>query len=70
MRQPELVTAGYWMGLDPATAFVMESYVDLSYGFWRIPVTASAGAIMGAVVLAIAGWRRSCCSGGWHLGDQ
>lgn len=45
------------LGLEQATAFVMESYVDLSYGLWRIPVTASAGSIVGAVLLAVAGWR-------------
>jgi hypothetical protein len=45
------------IGLDQATSFAMESYVDLSYGLWRIPVTASAGSIIGAVLLAVAGWR-------------
>ncbi|MFS8097877.1 hypothetical protein LFM09_12120 [Lentzea alba] len=45
------------LGVEQATAFVMESYVDLSYGLWRVPVTASAGSIVGAVLLAIAGWR-------------
>jgi hypothetical protein len=45
------------LGLERATAFVMESYVDMSYGLWRIPVTASAGSILGAVLLAVAGWR-------------
>jgi hypothetical protein len=45
------------MGLERATAFVMESYVDMSYGLWRVPVTASAGSIAGAVLLAVAGWR-------------
>jgi len=44
-------------GLENATEFVMSAYVDLSYGLWRVPVTASAGSIAGAVVLAIAGWR-------------
>ncbi|PWK85006.1 hypothetical protein C8D88_107213 [Lentzea atacamensis] len=45
------------MGLDRAAAFAMESYVDLSYGLWRVPVAASAGSIVGAVLLAIGGWR-------------
>lgn len=45
------------MGVEQATAFVMGSYVDLSYGLWRIPVTASAGSIVGAVLLVVAGWR-------------
>ncbi len=68
------------LGLEQATAFVMESYVDLSYGLWRIPVTASAGSIVGAVLLAVAGWRRMrwgwggvfcCCrSGGGSGGPE
>ncbi|MEV6236986.1 hypothetical protein [Lentzea sp. NPDC051838] len=45
------------MGVEAATQFVLGSYVDLSYGFWRVTVTASAGAILGVIVLAIAGWR-------------
>ena len=45
------------VGLEQATSLTMESYVDLSYGLWRIPVTASAGSIVGAVLLAVAGWR-------------
>ncbi len=45
------------LGPDRATEFVMDSYVDLSYGLWRIPVTASAGSIAGAVLLAVAAWR-------------
>ncbi len=45
------------LGLERATSLTMESYVDLSYGLWRIPVTASAGSIVGAVLLAVAGWR-------------
>ncbi len=45
------------MGVEQATSFVMGSYVDLSYGLWRIPVTASAGSIAGAILLAVAGWR-------------
>ncbi|WP_154697097.1 hypothetical protein [Lentzea guizhouensis] len=44
-------------GLEKATEFVMNAYVDLSYGLWRVPVTASVGSIAGAVVLAVAGWR-------------
>ncbi|HEX8869315.1 MAG TPA: hypothetical protein VF821_26880, partial [Lentzea sp.] len=45
------------VGVEQATSFVMGSYVDLSYALWRIPVTASAGSIVGAVLLAVAGWR-------------
>lgn len=44
-------------GLQRATDFVMESYVDLSYGLWRIPVTASAGSIVGMVLLAVGAYR-------------
>lgn len=45
------------VGVAEASSVVLGSYVDLSYGLWRIPVTASAGSIVGAVLLAVAGWR-------------
>ena len=41
-------------GLEFATAFVMDSYVDISYGPWRVPVAASAGQYVGALLLAVA----------------
>ena len=46
------------VGLEQATSFVLGSYVDLSYGLWRVPVTASSGSIAGAVLLVVAGWRK------------
>lgn len=45
------------LGLEAATAFVMDSYVDLSYGLAYVPVIASAGALLGGVLSAVAGWR-------------
>ncbi|MDA3646689.1 hypothetical protein LZ318_02195 [Saccharopolyspora indica] len=45
------------IGLQQATDFVLSSYVDLSYGLWRIPVTASAGSILGMLLLVIGAWR-------------
>jgi hypothetical protein len=45
------------IGLESATKFVLDGYVDLSYGLWRIPVSLSAGSILGCLVLAIAAYR-------------
>ncbi|MER7079638.1 hypothetical protein SAMN02982929_03085 [Saccharopolyspora kobensis] len=45
------------IGLQQATDFVLSSYVDLSYGLWRIPVTASAGSILGMLLLVLGAWR-------------
>lgn len=45
------------LGLQQATDLVLKSYVDLSYGLWRVPVSASAGSILGAVLLAIGAYR-------------
>lgn len=45
------------LGLEPATTFVLEGYVDLSYGLWLIPVSLSAGSILGCLVLAFAAYR-------------
>ena len=50
----ELVDA---LGLEAATAFVLNAYVDLSYGLWFIPVTISAGSIIGCLLLAIGAVR-------------
>lgn len=44
-------------GLGAATTFVMESYQELSYGLWYVPVTASAGALIGGVLLSIGAFR-------------
>ncbi|MFD5249594.1 hypothetical protein ACFWIW_33960 [Amycolatopsis sp. NPDC058340] len=45
------------LGLDQATRLVMDDYVDLSYGWWRIPVTASVGQYAGGLLLAIGAFR-------------
>jgi hypothetical protein len=47
------------IGLEAATTFILDGYVDLSYGLWRIPVSLSAGSILGCVVLAAAAYRAS-----------
>ena len=44
-------------GLQHATDFVLAFYVDLSYGLWFIPVAASAGALVGGLLLGIAAFR-------------
>ena len=46
------------LGLEAATTFVVGSYVDLSYGLAYVPVAASAGALVGGVLLAVAGLRQ------------
>lgn len=45
------------IGLDRATDWVLDNYVDLSYGLWRISVTLSAGSIVGGLVLAVGAYR-------------
>ena len=45
------------LGLDAATEFVLDDYVELSYGLWYIPVTASAGALVGGVLLSLGALR-------------
>jgi hypothetical protein len=45
------------MGRAVTTQFVLDSYVDLSYGLWYVPVTVSAGSLVGSVLLAIAALR-------------
>jgi hypothetical protein len=44
-------------GLEAATTFVMDYYPELSYGLWYVPVTASAGALVGGVLLSIGAFR-------------
>jgi hypothetical protein len=44
-------------GLPQSTAFVLDSYVELSYGLWFIPVTASAGALVGGLLLSLGAFR-------------
>ena len=45
------------IGLAAATEFVMDSYVDLSYGLAYVPVVASAGALVGGVLLSVGALR-------------
>lgn len=45
------------VGLRQATTITLDSYVDLSYGLWRIPVTASVGSIVGMLLLAVGAYR-------------
>ena len=45
------------LGLERATDFVLGSYVELSYGLGYVPVTASAGALVGGVLLSIGAFR-------------
>jgi hypothetical protein len=44
-------------GLQHATNFVLDFYVDLSYGLWYIPVAASAGALVGGLLLSLGAFR-------------
>ncbi|WP_214409661.1 hypothetical protein [Sphaerisporangium fuscum] len=44
-------------GLRRATEFVMSTYVDISYGPWRVPVTASACQYLGMLLLGIGAFR-------------
>ena len=50
-------------GLDAAAAWVLNTYVDTSYGPWRIPVTAAFGQYLGMPLLA-AGLYRARVFGG------
>ncbi len=45
------------IGLDRATDWVLDNYVDLSYGLWRIPVLLSFGSIVGGLLLAAGAYR-------------
>lgn len=45
------------IGLDRATDWVLDNYVELSYGLWRIPTTLSVGSIVGGLVLAAGAYR-------------
>ncbi|MFF5650364.1 hypothetical protein ACFY8N_18260 [Streptomyces collinus] len=44
-------------GLDEAVEIVATTYTDISYGPWRIPVSASACQYVGMVLLAIGAFR-------------
>ena len=45
------------IGLAATTEFVMDSYVELSYGLAYVPVVASAGALVGGVLLSVGALR-------------
>ncbi|MER6942844.1 hypothetical protein ABT294_02360 [Nonomuraea sp. NPDC000554] len=45
------------LGLEQATKIVMDTYVEISYGPWRVPVTAAFGLYVGAMVLAVGAFR-------------
>jgi hypothetical protein len=51
-------------GRDRATAFVLANYMDISYGPWRVAVTAHACLHLGMLLLAIGAFR----SGTFGLG--
>jgi hypothetical protein len=44
-------------GPQNATDFVLDFYVELSYGLWYIPVAASAGALIGGLLLCLGAFR-------------
>jgi hypothetical protein len=43
--------------LEQVSADVLDTYVDVSYGPWRIPVAAAFGWYLGALLLAVAAYR-------------
>ncbi|MEV1249278.1 hypothetical protein [Nonomuraea sp. NPDC049750] len=45
------------LGLEQTTKVVMNTYVDVSYGPWRVPVTAAFCLYIGTLVLAIGAYR-------------
>lgn len=47
-----------------AAGFVVDSYVDTSYGPWRIPVTAAFGQYLGMPLLAVGLYRARILGGG------
>jgi hypothetical protein len=44
-------------GLDDTVRAVLNGYADISYGPWRVPVTASVGEYAGGLLLGIGLWR-------------
>ncbi|MEV7629648.1 hypothetical protein [Actinoplanes sp. NPDC089786] len=44
-------------GLDAAATMVLDTYVDISYGPWRIAVVAAFGQYVGALLLAVGLYR-------------
>ncbi|MEV0353343.1 hypothetical protein AB0H88_46980 [Nonomuraea sp. NPDC050680] len=45
------------LGLEQATQVVLDTYVETSYGPWRVPVTAAFGLYIGTFLLAIGALR-------------
>lgn len=45
------------LGTETATSLFLDGYGDLAYAFWRIPVIASAGTILGSLLLAFGLFR-------------
>ncbi|MFE4369927.1 hypothetical protein ACFRMN_17180 [Streptomyces sp. NPDC056835] len=45
------------LGLDQATRTVLDTYTDISYGPWRVPITAAFGLYIGTFVLAVGAYR-------------
>jgi hypothetical protein len=54
-------------GLDAAATTVTSTYVDISYGPWRVPVTAAFGQYLGMPLLAIGLYRARIFGGGRTL---
>ena len=50
-------------GVDAAATTILGSYADVSYGPWRIPVTASVGQYLGMPLLAAALYRAGIFGG-------
>ncbi|MGW5694166.1 hypothetical protein ACWEWX_25375 [Streptomyces asiaticus] len=44
-------------GTAEATHIMMDMYVDVSYGLWRVPVVASVGQGVGTLLLALGAYR-------------
>ncbi|WP_043624252.1 hypothetical protein [Nonomuraea candida] len=45
------------LGLERTTEIVMDLYVDISYGPWRVPVSAAFGLYLGTLLLGLAAFR-------------
>ncbi|WP_202637681.1 hypothetical protein [Bailinhaonella thermotolerans] len=45
------------LGLEQATRLVMDGYVEISYGPWRVPITAAFGLYLGWLLLGVAAAR-------------
>lgn len=42
------------LGAETASSLILDGYGELAYAFWRVPVIASAGTILGSLLLAFA----------------